>query len=309
MADATSPLRFGNDGLVSAAIQDARTGQLLMVGFMNRDAVEATRSTGFVHFWSRSRQKLWKKGESSGHVQRVEEIRVNCEQNSLLIEVEQAGAVCHDGYDTCYYRRLEPDNTLTIVRDRQFDPRDVYGDASAAPAGLAGLTRQWWAVFEMLRDQELESQSSTSHRLRSPKDENTPRIADELRELAGVLDGSHRHQSLDEDVRLEAGQVLYWIAASAVYHRLSWDDVRPDLALSIPTTDPVEPTLLARLITARAGELASRSQPPDASQLHDTITLVASVVMGRGVEPEELIQQDVDDMSAKPYLSPLFTNR
>src|SRR5665811_414638 len=118
MTDPIETIRFGDDELISAAIQDTHSGDLLMVGFMNREALDATRASGYVHFWSRSRGKLWKKGETSGHVQRVEEIRINCELNSLLIEVEQVGAVCHEGYDTCYYRRLEPDGGLTTVRDR-----------------------------------------------------------------------------------------------------------------------------------------------------------------------------------------------
>src|SRR5688500_7800896 len=107
---ATLPVRFGADGLIPAVIQDADTDAVLMVGFMNANALALTRSTGRVHFWSRSREKLWRKGETSGHEQIVEAIYINCEHNSLLLTVRQIGAACHDGFPTCFYRRLEPDN-------------------------------------------------------------------------------------------------------------------------------------------------------------------------------------------------------
>ncbi len=110
------PIEWPSDGLIPAVIQDSASHDVLMVGFMNSEALERTRASGFVHFWSRSRQKLWKKGETSGHVQHVRDIFVNCELNSLLIEVEQVGAVCHDGYPTCYYRRLTPENGLETVQ-------------------------------------------------------------------------------------------------------------------------------------------------------------------------------------------------
>ncbi len=102
-----------------------------MIGFMNAEALTLTRQTGRIHFWSRSRGKLWRKGETSGHEQVVEEIWVNCERNSLLITVTQIGAVCHDGYPTCFYRRLTDDNTLEIVMDRTFDPATVYGSSAS----------------------------------------------------------------------------------------------------------------------------------------------------------------------------------
>jgi phosphoribosyl-AMP cyclohydrolase len=109
--------------------QDVETGDVLMVAFMNEAALAETRRTGRAHYWSRSRNRLWRKGETSGHEQLVEGIFVNCEENSVLLRVRQIGAVCHDGYPTCYYRRLEPDGSLAVVRDRAFDPDAVSGPA------------------------------------------------------------------------------------------------------------------------------------------------------------------------------------
>ena len=103
------------DGLAPVVVQDAVSGDVLMLAFMNDDALRLTHETGRAHYWSRSRNALWRKGETSGHEQLVDEIRVNCEQNSLLLLVRQVGAVCHDGYPTCFYRRTAPDGSLTIV--------------------------------------------------------------------------------------------------------------------------------------------------------------------------------------------------
>lgn len=306
MTDPNAVIRFGEDGLIPAAIEDAVSGELLMIGFMNREALDTTRSSRFVHFWSRSRQSLWKKGETSGHVQRVQEIRVNCDRNSLLIEVEQTGAVCHDGYDTCYYRRLEDDDSLTIIRDRRFDPRDVYHVADSSALGLATLTKQWWRAYEWLRDHDLSDKSSTSRHLRAETSDHSQRIADELRELVGVLDGSHRHTSMQADLRLEARQVLYWTVCASVHLGMTWDNVHPDLALNVQGDGHTSDQMLIKLIESRAGAIEAADSAPEASQLHDTITLVATAMASHDIEPEELIQRDLVEMRTKPYLARFF---
>jgi phosphoribosyl-AMP cyclohydrolase len=301
MADTPLPIRFGADGLVPAVIVEANGGDTLMVGFMNDEALAETRATGLVHFWSRSRKALWKKGGTSGHVQRVREIRINCDLNSLLIEVEQEGAVCHDGYATCYYRRLEPDNDLTIVRDRSFDPLDVYPE-SGSPTGLATKTRQWWSAYAWLRDNDLTAHSSTSRRLRSDSDESTPRVADELHELAGVLDGTHRHATVESDLRLEGGQVLYWIACTGAQHGCASDRIRPDRVVDFTAGAPPRPDLLTRLLRARAGEIEGAIRGPETAMLHDTIALVGTVLRAHGSDPLDVINADLAELASKPYL-------
>ncbi|GAC1360078.1 MAG: hypothetical protein NVS2B12_16370 [Ktedonobacteraceae bacterium] len=120
-------LKFDRQGLVPAVIVDDVTGSVLMVAFMNQEALQKTRETGFTHFFSRSRNTLWRKGEQSGNVQEVRSIFVNCEENSLLVRVKQHGDVaCHEGYYSCYYRRLLPDDTYQTVAERIFDPADMY---------------------------------------------------------------------------------------------------------------------------------------------------------------------------------------
>jgi phosphoribosyl-AMP cyclohydrolase len=120
-------LKFDRQGLIPAVIQDDVTDEVLLVAFMNEEALQCTRETGYTHFFSRSHNKIWRKGEQSGNVQEVRSISLNCEENSLLIRVVQhGGAACHDGYKSCYYRQLLPDDTYQLTAERVFDPAKVY---------------------------------------------------------------------------------------------------------------------------------------------------------------------------------------
>jgi phosphoribosyl-AMP cyclohydrolase len=110
------------NGLILAIVQDQFSREVLMCAYMNREALEKTVETGIAHFWSRSRQQLWKKGETSGHVQKVKEIRIDCDMDSLLLLVEQVGGACHMGYRSCFYRNLEG----KIIGEKVFEPEDVY---------------------------------------------------------------------------------------------------------------------------------------------------------------------------------------
>jgi len=131
------------DGLLPAVIQEFGTNKVLMLGFMNAAAVQKTLETGYVTFFSRSRNKLWVKGESSGHLLKVREVRVDCDEDALVVAAEQLGpGTCHEGYHSCFYRRIEG-GKLVIVEPRAFDPEKVYGNSSnssshaARPSGQA----------------------------------------------------------------------------------------------------------------------------------------------------------------------------
>ncbi|MEW6527271.1 MAG: phosphoribosyl-AMP cyclohydrolase [Spirochaetes bacterium] len=116
------------DGLVPAVAQDYKTGEILMVAFMNKEAFELTLKTGIVHYWSRSRKQLWKKGESSGNVQEVKEIRIDCDNDCVLLKINQIGdAACHTGYRSCFYRVVEGGD-LKVDGVKIFNPEDKYGD-------------------------------------------------------------------------------------------------------------------------------------------------------------------------------------
>ncbi len=122
-------LAFGKspDGLIPAIAQDWQTGEVLMLAYMNEEAWKRTLETGRATYWSRSRKAFWVKGESSGNVQLVKEIRVDCDADTVVLKVEQVGgAACHEGYRSCFFRRVEGD-ALTVVGERVFDPKTVYG--------------------------------------------------------------------------------------------------------------------------------------------------------------------------------------
>ncbi|MHB8109048.1 MAG: phosphoribosyl-AMP cyclohydrolase [Syntrophorhabdaceae bacterium] len=122
-------LKWDEKGLVPAVVQDANTKEVLMVAYMNDEALELTKKTKKAHFYSRSRQKLWLKGESSGHTQDVKEIRIDCDNDTVLLLVDQKVAACHTGYFSCFYRAWA--DGWTIVGKKVFDEKDVYGEKKA----------------------------------------------------------------------------------------------------------------------------------------------------------------------------------
>lgn len=115
-----------NDGLLPAVAQDAATGEVLMVAWMNQEAYEETVRTGQAVYYSRSRGRLWRKGEESGHRQQVKGIFIDCDADTILLKVEQTGAACHEGYRTCFFRELTPSGEVKIATERLVDPRTVY---------------------------------------------------------------------------------------------------------------------------------------------------------------------------------------
>src|SRR6516164_3134656 len=121
-------LKFDANGLIPAIIQEQASGRVLMMAWMNRASLEKTVATGKTHFWSRSRQKFWIKGETSGHVQTVKDIAFDCDGDTLLIQVEQVGAACHEGYQSCFFRSTEPNGSgFRVTESRLEEPEQIYG--------------------------------------------------------------------------------------------------------------------------------------------------------------------------------------
>ena len=264
-------LNFDQQGLVPAVVQDEQSGQVLLVAFMNEEALRLTRETGYTHFFSRSRQSIWRKGEQSGNVQEVRSIYVNCEENSLLIKVVQHGAgACHTGHRSCYYRQLLPDESYQTVEERAFDPALVYaaehkhvsshsGDSDSHPAfsqiaddhpgpvhGPGGLharpeelhdmleidMRKLYAAYTYLRDHDLSVESNTSRLLQEQDDTYLlARLGDELQELSDVQAGTHVHGGREADTILEASQVGYWLMLLATTRGVSYDEIKPHEAI------------------------------------------------------------------------------
>ena len=122
-----STLKFDERGLIPAVVCDAETNEVLMVGYMNAEAFARTLESGLATFWSRSRQQFWVKGETSGHVQQVQWVRLDCDGDCLLLGVEQVGAACHAGYRSCFFRQ-EQDGEWVICQEPVFDPGKTYGE-------------------------------------------------------------------------------------------------------------------------------------------------------------------------------------
>lgn len=120
-------LHFNEQGLIPAIVQDAETGEVLMMAWMNREALQRTIETGKATYWSRSRQKFWVKGETSGHFQEVQGVYIDCDADTVLLKVRQVGAACHEGYRSCFFRQVDADGeNLQVVADRLVNPDEVY---------------------------------------------------------------------------------------------------------------------------------------------------------------------------------------
>ncbi|MCS6950755.1 MAG: phosphoribosyl-AMP cyclohydrolase [bacterium] len=120
-------LKFNEQGLIPAIVQDAENGDVLMMAWMNREALQRTLETGKATYWSRSRQKFWVKGETSGHFQEVQGVYIDCDADVVLLKVRQKGAACHEGYRSCFFRRVDAETgELQVVLERLVDPEEVY---------------------------------------------------------------------------------------------------------------------------------------------------------------------------------------
>jgi phosphoribosyl-AMP cyclohydrolase len=128
LEETINALKYDANGLIPAVIVDAKDKAVLMVAYMNQTSLVETVRTGKTHFWSRSRQKYWMKGESSGHTQGVQAVYTDCDMDTVVIEVVQHGAACHDGYYSCFYRKLDADGQWQTVGEKVFDPKKVYKD-------------------------------------------------------------------------------------------------------------------------------------------------------------------------------------
>lgn len=261
-------VRFDAQGLIPVIAQEVATGEVLLLAYMNAEALRLTLAEGKLVLWSRSRGTLWRKGEQSGNTLHVSELRLNCEGDSLLARVRLDGtAACHEGYRTCYFRRLdaatgavngdgadcaEADSAeadsdgaaglvATVVEPRLFDPDEVYGARIGAPAAAdvdAALERDLralYAAYERLRDDDERPESGTSRRLHAPDaaamaEQSLVRAREELEELCGVLAGTHRHQGGAADVLLEASQVEYWALLATIGAGYPYEEWQPHLA-------------------------------------------------------------------------------
>jgi len=124
--DLLEKVSFNNEGLLPVIVQDINRGEVLMMAWMDKEALRKTITSGKVYFWSRSRKKLWLKGESSGHYQLVREMWIDCDEDTLLIKVKQIKAACHKGYKSCFFRKINKEGKLELIGEKVFEPGKVY---------------------------------------------------------------------------------------------------------------------------------------------------------------------------------------
>jgi len=203
-------LKYDDAGLIPAVIQQAGTGEVLMVAYMNAESLAKTVETGYTWFWSRSRQKYWQKGESSGAVQTVREIRYDCDADCLLVQVDQAGSgACHTGERSCFYR----------VLGTQGSP--IAGPPAAPPLG--DVLTELFAVLEQ-RKRDLPEGSYTTRLLSGPLDSLLKKIAEESGEvIMAAKDGDAAH------LRYEVGDLLYHVLVVMAREGLTLDDLAAEL--------------------------------------------------------------------------------
>jgi phosphoribosyl-ATP pyrophosphohydrolase/phosphoribosyl-AMP cyclohydrolase len=188
-----SELKFRENGLIPAIVQDHETGDVLMMAFMNREALDKTLQTGRTWFWSRSRQQLWEKGETSGHYQTVKSVTADCDFDVLLIQVEQAGAgACHEGYRSCFHNPIESGNSpvpiaSTHEQEATFDPEAVYGKGSPS------IIQELFQVVQNRKQSPVEG-SYTNYLFTQGLDKILKKIGEEATEVVIAA----KNPSLDE---------------------------------------------------------------------------------------------------------------
>jgi phosphoribosyl-ATP pyrophosphohydrolase/phosphoribosyl-AMP cyclohydrolase len=216
-----SQLKFDSDGLIPAIVQDADNGEVLMMAWMNGEAVKKTAETGQTHFFSRSRQKLWQKGESSGHVQSVTEILFDCDADCLLVKARQEVAACHTGHRSCFYRNLQGE----AVGETVFDAGEVYGDKESREI----FDRLFGVIMD--RKKAPSEESYTAKLLAGGPTAVGQKVTEEAGELVEAAVEGKRGQ-----VVCEAADLIYhtWVLLAGA--GVSVQDVREELAKRFGTS-------------------------------------------------------------------------
>jgi phosphoribosyl-ATP pyrophosphohydrolase/phosphoribosyl-AMP cyclohydrolase len=215
----TLELKWGPDGLIPAIAQDARTGQVLMQAYMNEESLRKTVETGTVWYWSRSRQELWNKGATSGHFQRVKEIRTDCDGDSLLLLVEQDGVACHEGTYTCFTRRV--DGSPRALLETAYWP---VQPGTEAAYDIGSILREVTAVLEDRRAHP-DSESYTSKLFTRGADAYCKKIGEEATEVVLAVKNRDR-----ENLAFEVADVWFHTLVALVDSGLSPRDVAAQLA-------------------------------------------------------------------------------
>jgi len=210
----TDKIKFDSHGLVPAIIQDSESGQVLMMAYMNAESLAKTMESGYTCFYSRSREQLWTKGETSGHVQKVKEIRYDCDADTLLILVEQTGAACHTGHYTCFYRNLDGEEVQPLV----FDPQKIY--ESKAGAGIL------YELYDVIKDRQKKRPegSYTTYLFTKGIDKILKKVGEENAEV--IIAAKNNSKS---EVVYEVSDLLYHLLVLLVQQGVELQDIFAEL--------------------------------------------------------------------------------
>jgi phosphoribosyl-ATP pyrophosphohydrolase/phosphoribosyl-AMP cyclohydrolase len=210
---ACKSVKFGADGLIPAIIQDVVDGAVLMVAYMNRESLALSLQTGRTWFYSRSRQRLWQKGETSGHRQYIREVLTDCDQDALLVKVDQVGVACHEGYRSCFFRQLAPAGGETAAES-------ATGGQPTAPGDILDL------LFAVIRDRQrtLPENSYTTHLFRKGIDRIAQKVGEEAVEV--VIAGKNRDR---DEIINESADLVYHLLVLLAECDVSLDEIRNKL--------------------------------------------------------------------------------
>lgn len=226
MNDITGELKFDEKGLIPAITQDYKTDEVLMLAYMNAESFQKTMETGKVHYYSRSRQKLWLKGETSGHFQYVKSVSIDCDNDTLLFKVEQVKAACHTGHHSCFYRKLEAGSLKSPIGDAPVnDTADACLQQDAVDSGNAD-SRVLKEVYDVISDRLVHPRegSYTNYLFEKGLDKILKKIGEETAEVIIAA----KNKSKDE-IKLEVADLLYHIMVLLVERNMTLDDIFEEL--------------------------------------------------------------------------------
>lgn len=217
-------LKFNEAGLIPAIVQEVNTREVLMMAWMNREAVEKTISTGEAWFYSRSRQKMWKKGETSGNVQRVKGFYYDCDADTLLVLAEQVGgAACHEGYSSCFHNKVGQDGTVTVEGEKKFNPAEVYGDKVEKSTAGPEIIDQLFEVI-LSRKAEMPEGSYTTYLFDKGIDKICKKVGEECAE---VIIGAKNSK---EELVYESADLIYHLLVLLADQGVEVDEIYEQLA-------------------------------------------------------------------------------
>jgi phosphoribosyl-AMP cyclohydrolase / phosphoribosyl-ATP pyrophosphohydrolase len=224
MNELLNELKFDDRGLIPVVTQDCRTDEVLMVAYMNKEALNKTVETGKVHYWSRSRNKLWLKGETSGHFQQVRSISIDCDGDSLLVKAEQKGAACHTGHHTCFFRKLDAEVQInensSINEEVIAQTKDVVGNSDE---DLSNVIEE---VFKVVLDRKNNPKegSYTNYLFDKGLDKILKKVGEEASEV--IIASKNMN---NKDIKAEIADLFYHTFVLMVERGMNLDDIYSEL--------------------------------------------------------------------------------